>query len=49
MNTVTLTSAVRHPQAEAWEAIILNFSLVFTQPTAHIFINLTTGLNMMLR
>ena len=35
MNTVTLTSA--------WEAIILNFSLVFTQPTAHIFINLITG------
>jgi hypothetical protein len=35
MSTVTLTSA--------WEAIILNFSTVFTQPTVHIFINLITG------
>ncbi len=34
MSTVTLTSA--------WEAIILNFSTVFTQPTVHIFINLIT-------
>jgi hypothetical protein len=35
MSTTTLTSA--------WEAIILNFSTVFTQPTVHIFINLITG------
>jgi len=35
MSTVTLTSA--------WDAIILNFSAVFTQPTAQIFINLITG------
>jgi len=35
MSTTILTSA--------WDAIILNFSPVFTQPTAHIFINLITG------
>ena len=35
MNTLTLTSA--------WDTIILSFSLVFTQPTVHIFINLITG------
>jgi len=35
MNTLTLTSA--------WDAIILNFSHIFTQPTAHIFINLING------
>lgn len=35
MSPTTLTSA--------WEAIILNFSPVFTQPTAYIFINLITG------
>jgi hypothetical protein len=35
MNTTILTSA--------WDAIILNFSPVFTQPTTQIFINLITG------
>jgi hypothetical protein len=35
MNTTILTSA--------WDAIILNFSAVFTQPTAYIFINLVNG------
>jgi hypothetical protein len=35
MSTTILTSA--------WDAIILNFSTVFTQPTAHIFINLING------
>jgi hypothetical protein len=35
MSTTILTSA--------WDAIILNFSTVFTQPTAQIFINLITG------
>jgi len=35
MSTTILTSA--------WDAIILNFSPVFTQPTAQIFINLITG------
>ena len=35
MSTTILTSA--------WDAIILNFSPVFTQPTVHIFINLITG------
>ena len=35
MNTTILTSA--------WDAIILNFLSVFTQPTAHIFINLING------
>jgi len=35
MSTLTLTSA--------WDAIILNFSPLFTQPTARIFINLITG------
>jgi hypothetical protein len=35
MNTTILTSA--------WDAIILNFSHIFTQPTAHIFINLING------
>jgi hypothetical protein len=35
MNVLSLTSA--------WDAIILNFSPVFTQPTAQIFINLITG------
>jgi hypothetical protein len=35
MSTTILTSA--------WDAIILNFSPVFTQPTAHIFVNLITG------
>jgi hypothetical protein len=35
MSTTILTSA--------WDAIILNFSHIFTQPTAHIFINLING------
>jgi hypothetical protein len=35
MNILSLTSA--------WEAVILSFSPVFTQPTARIFINLITG------
>jgi hypothetical protein len=35
MSTTILTSA--------WDAIILNFSPLFTQPTARIFINLITG------
>jgi len=35
MNNLSLTSA--------WEAIILNFSPLFTQPTAQIFTNLITG------
>jgi hypothetical protein len=35
MNILSLTSA--------WDAIILNFSPLFTQPTAHIFTNLITG------
>jgi hypothetical protein len=35
MSTATITSA--------WDAIILNFSPVFTQPTSHIFINLING------
>lgn len=35
MNISTLTSA--------WDAIILNFSTVFTQPTAAVFIELITG------
>lgn len=35
MSTTILTSA--------WDAIILSFSPVFTQPTAQIFINLVTG------
>ena len=35
MSTTILTSA--------WDAIILNFSPLFIQPTAHIFINLITG------
>jgi len=35
MSTTILTSA--------WDAIILNFSPIFTQPTAHIFINLIIG------
>jgi hypothetical protein len=35
MNNLSLTSA--------WDAIILNFSPLFTQPTAHIFTNLITG------
>jgi len=35
MSTTILTSA--------WDAIILNFSPIFTQPTAHSFINLITG------
>jgi len=35
MNTSILTSA--------WDAIILNFYPVFTQPTAAVFINLITG------
>jgi hypothetical protein len=35
MTTNILTSA--------WDAIILNFSHIFTQPTAHIFINLVNG------